>query len=352
MLSHKCMSTCIRGAFCATLTCGAATSFPSVSEAANQEPAGINLGATSFFDGFGRNEEGFTYLNYLQYAMARSIRDNDGSELRVFNDPKIDVFLFVNQLIYVFPEKLFNDSAHLGIDFILPLVAFNTSFGPPPPYPGTQLTDNGVGLGDLTFGPLLQFRPIVADGRPAFSTRVEFDMIAPTGAYNPDKDINQSSNFVSFNPYWAVTVLPLSHLEVSVRLNYLYNFKNRKPALGTYYTQSAPAPLNLVVRDAQAGQAGWANFTASYEIVKDLHVGVNGYYFQQFNLDLWEMQDGSSNPGTGFKDKGLASIFAVGPGAFWAFAEHDKLFANVYFQTSVHNLAQSNVFNLHYVHGF
>jgi hypothetical protein len=350
MLSHK--RTRARETYCAVLACGAAAIWPGVSRAANQEPAGINLGSTSFFDGFGRNEEGFTYLNYLQYGRARRIDDNDGNSLRVFQNPKIDAFVFVNQLIYILPEKLFKDSAHVGIDFILPLVAFDTSFGRGPPYPATQLTDNGVGLGDLTFGPLLQFRPIMADGRPVFSTRMEFDVIAPIGSYDPDKDINQSSHFVSLNPYWAVTVLPLPHLEVSVRFNYLYNFKNWRPALGVYYTESSPAPLPLEVRSAQAGQAGWANWAASYEILPGLHPGVNGYYFQQFNLDRYEMQDGSSNRGTGFNDSGLASIFAIGPGVFWEIAPHDKLYANVYFQESVRNLARSDVFNLHYVHGF
>ena len=144
-----------------------------------------------FLDGFGRNEEGFIYLNYLQYGRARSINGNNGRPLPYFNDPKIDAFVLVNQVVYVLPEKLFDDSAHLGIDFILPVVAFDTSFAPAPPAPGVQLKDNGIGVGDLTFGPLIQFRPIVVDSRPVFSTRVEFDVIAPIGSYDPEKDINQ-----------------------------------------------------------------------------------------------------------------------------------------------------------------
>jgi hypothetical protein len=345
----------IRSAFYATLFGGAVAVWSGTARSANQEPTGINLGATSFFDGFGRNEEGFTYLDYLQYARARQINGDDGRALAIFNNPKIDVLLFVNQLVYVLPEKLFDDSAHLGINFILPIAWFTTSFDPAPPGPGFQLKDNGVGFGDLTFGPLLQFRPVIAGGRPVFSTRVEFDTIAPVGAYDPNKDINQSSNFVSLNPYWAATVLPLAHLEVSVRLNYLYNFKNWRPALARNYAQSTAPDPGLVggfIRSAQAGQAGWANFAASYEILAGLHLGVNGYYFHQFNLDLFEMADGSSNPGTGFGDSGLASVLAIGPGALWEFTEHDKLFANVYFQTMVHNLAQSDVFNLHWIHGF
>jgi hypothetical protein len=321
---------------------------PAVSKAANQEPAGLNLGATSFYDGFGRTEEGFTYLTYLQYAMARSINDDNAKPLPYFNDPKIDAFLFINQLVYILPEKLFDDTARLGIDFILPLVVFNTSFAPPPPSPGLKLTDNGVGFGDLTFGPMLQFRPVVADGRPVFSNRFEFDVIAPTGAYDPNKDLNQGANFASLNPYWAATVLPLPHLEISARVHYLYNFKNFRPALARLYSLSVPPQ----VKDAQAGQAFWVNFAVSYEVLQGLHVGANGYYFQQFNLDLYEMQDASSNPGAQFGDLGQAATFAVGPGVFYEFGPHDKLYGNVYFQTYARNRPQGDVFNLHYVHGF
>src|SRR5262245_34900487 len=36
-------------------------------QAGNLEPNGLNLGLTSFFDGFGRSEEGFAYLGYAFY---------------------------------------------------------------------------------------------------------------------------------------------------------------------------------------------------------------------------------------------------------------------------------------------
>jgi hypothetical protein len=317
---------------------------PARSLASNQEPAGINLGFTSFFDGFGRNEEGFTYLAYAQYGMAREINGDNGKPDRRFTDPRIDAFVLINQLVYVLPEKLFNDTAHVGIDFIVPVVGFSSSFKPL-----IILKDNGVGLGDLTFGPLLQFRPIMSGGRPVFSHRFEFDVIAPTGKYDPDKDINQGANFTSLNPYWAGTVLPLPHLEISARFHYLYNFKNDRPALGYLYNLQIPP----AVKRSQAGQAVWVNFAASYEFLKGLHVGVNGYYFLQLNLDLYEMRDGSSNSGSMFlNDSGKASLLGIGPGAMFEIGEHDKLFANVYFQTLVHNRPVSKVFNLHWIHGF
>jgi hypothetical protein len=329
--------------------------WPSITRAANQEPAGLNLGATSFFDGFGRTSEGFTYLVYAQYGMARSIKNDEGKSLPYFNNPRIDAFALINQLVYTLPEELFNDRAKLGIDFILPVVGFNTGFDPPPPAPGATLLDNGVGLGDLTFGPLLQFRPVIYDGRPVFSTRIEFDVIAPTGKYDPYKDINQGSNFTSLNPYVAMSALPLPHLEISARLNYLYNFKNDRPAIGSQlYSLQVPPP----VKNAQAGQAGWINFAASYEPIQTWHVGVNGYYFMQFNLDRFEMRDGSIQSGGSrpneynLNDTGRASFLGIGPGLLWEAGGHDKLFANVYFQTAVRNRPQSNVFQLHWIHGF
>lgn len=321
--------------------------------AANQEPAGLNLGSTSFFDGFGRNEEGFTYLVYAQWASSRSIMDETGNPAPFFTDPKIDVFALVNQLAYTLPEELFDDSAHLGLNFILPFVAFDTSFQIRPPGV-VALNHTRPGFGDLTFGPFLQFRPVMAGGRAVFSNRIELDLIVPIGQYDPYKDISQGSNFTSLNPSWALTVLPLPHLEISARLNYLYNFKNYKPAIGSQlYSLTVPPP----VRSSQAGQAGWVNFAASYELFPTFHLGVNGYYFMQFNLDLYEMQDGSSGSGgsrlgePNFYDKGKASVLGIGPGLLWE-AGREKLFANLYFQPVVYNRAQSRVLNLHWVHPF
>jgi len=316
--------------------------------AANLQPAGINLGGTSFYDGFGRNTGGFTYLTYFQWAMAHSINGDNGEPQPYFNDPRINVFLWLNQLAYTVPDAVFAETAHVGINFVLPIIYFDSSFAPPPPFPGVQLTDNDIGVGDLTFGPFVQFRPLLSGGRPVFSHRFEVNVIAPIGKFDPDKDINQSSNFTSLVPYWAATVVPFPRFELSVRLHYLYNFKTHRPALGRLYSNEVPP----AIKSAQAGQAAWINFATSYEVLDHFHLGANGYYFHQINLDLWEMQDGSSNPGTQFADTGKARILAIGPGLMWSVGDHEKLFANFYVQTTVHNGPQANVLNLRWVHGF
>jgi hypothetical protein len=101
--------------------------------AANQQPAGINLGATSFLDGFGPPTGGFTYQAYLTFGTSSAIYDGNGDEVPVFVDPRISTFALVNQLTYFLPETLFEDAVRPGINFILPLVGFMTM-------PGDQLS--------------------------------------------------------------------------------------------------------------------------------------------------------------------------------------------------------------------
>jgi hypothetical protein len=156
---------------------------PSAALASNQGRAGINLGATSFLDGFGRPVEGFTYQAYLTYSTASAIYDAQGNEITAFHDPHIATLALLNQLSYFLPHTLFGETVRPAINFVLPVVMFDTSFGTP----GPVLHDNGIGVGDLTFGPMFQFKPIMAGDRPVFSHRFEVDLIVPIGRYDPGK---------------------------------------------------------------------------------------------------------------------------------------------------------------------
>jgi hypothetical protein len=316
--------------------------------AGNQEPAGINLGLTSFFDGFGKNEPGFVYLTYAFYQVGHQINDNSGNAQTIFGNPKINDFVWINQLVLVSPETLFGDNAHFGLNVIwATLVALDTDFSSASPAPGFQLKDNGVGTGDLVTGVFLQFKPMFAGGRPVFSHRLELDIISPIGSYDPLKDINQSANFASLSPYWAVTVLPVHRLEISARFNYLYNFTNHRPA--------NPFPVDPPVASVKAGQAYWINYAASYEVLNKLHLGINGYYFKQFTDDRYTYTDGTSAPGPSnfvLGDQGMAEMLALGPGLFWDFSKNDKFFLNAYFSIKVDNRPEQNTFNFHYIHDF
>lgn len=314
----------------------------------NQEPAGINLGLTSFYDGFSRPEPGLALQTYAVFQWGNRINDDHGNSLAVVTDAKIDDFVWINQLVYIAPAELFGGVAHTGFTFLWPtVIAFDTSFGGSPAMSQIQFQDNGVGVGDLTLGTFLQFKPVMAGGRPIFSNRVAFDIIAPIGSYDPHKDFNQGAGFVSLTPYWAATVLPIKGLEITARFYYLYNFVNNRPATAQPMWQPTPG-----VDTTQAGQAFWINYAASYEIPKGLHFGVNGYYFKQFTDDRYVYADGSRDNGAQLGVTGRLQMLALGPGILWDIAKNDKLFANLYFSLVVDNGVPQDTANLRYVHDF
>ncbi|MDE8346079.1 MAG: hypothetical protein POH28_07905, partial [Acidocella sp.] len=75
----------------------------SVAMASSEEPAGINLGGTSFNDGFGGLTPGFVYQQYFQYSHFSAINDQNGNKVPVFKGTSIDAIVSLNQLIYVSP---------------------------------------------------------------------------------------------------------------------------------------------------------------------------------------------------------------------------------------------------------
>lgn len=303
----------------ATSTVAAEGPPPSVSQ-----PSGINLGNTSFYDGFA-GPPGLSHLTYLKYNSASSFRDKDGNKNNSFSDLRLNTAQLLNQLSYYSPHSI-GMGAHLGWNLIVPIVYLDGDFSDG----GAKLKDNATGLGDITTGPQAQFDLITdKDGRPLFIQRFGADFILPTGKYDKHKDINESSNFYSFNPYWAATLMPAPRWELSWRLYYLYNFKNDSPA------SSSPQSFNgQTVRETQAGQSAWANFAFSYEVVPNVSVGLNGFYFKQ-------LADDKVN-GDRLEDS-REQVLGVGPGLFVkGRKEGQGLWLNVYKESNVENRARND----------
>lgn len=312
-----------------------------MAQAGNLEPSGLNLGNTSFFDGFGASGPGWTYLGYLQHGRYDHIVDNGGHDVAAFEQPRIDTTLLVSQVAYATDQLFFDDTARLGFNVIVPLTSLDASFAAASP---AQLKAHS-GLGDINLGATLQFRPVIEGGRPVYSQRLEVAVIAPTGRYSDAYDINPGSHFWTFAPNWAATWLPTPRTEVSWRLNYIYNFNNSKPA-----------NLPPTVTDTRAGQAAWLNFTASYAVLPNLNVGINGYTFHQLTSDRYRYADGSSDAGVQFGDGGKARVTAVGPGLSWKMGSPDAptevLNLNFYTQVQARNRTRGNVLNLNWIHPF
>ncbi|MDP9651103.1 SphA family protein [Paraburkholderia caledonica] len=286
------------------------------------EPSGLNLGSTSFFDGFS-GLAGWSYLGEVRYSTADSIKNADGSTNSAFHHPRIEAFTWINHVAFTSPWHLAGGT--LGFNVIVPVTRLHGGFD----RPGASLSGGGTALGDITFGPQIQYAPIFgSSGQPLFVQRFELDVIAPTGQYKHNADLNQSSGYFSLNPYWAASLFPLPKIEISWRLHYLYNFKNHDPA--------ASYPLafdNQPVSDTQAGQAAWLNFTTSYSLTPSMHLGINGYYFRQ-------LTDHRIN---GTSIAGREQVLGIGPGIFWQMKGNRALWLNVYTETAVRNRTRNSL---------
>jgi hypothetical protein len=286
------------------------------SASAYDEPLGLNLGATSFLDGGPPAGPGWYFAEYIGYLNVDKMPDTP------IRDPDISAWISMNQFIYQSNQKVLF-GGKWGLDVIVPLFCIDSDA------PGAP--DNGAGVGDILVGPFLQWDPIVGKNGPIFMHRIEFQTIWPTGKYDNEKALNPGSNFFSFDPYWAGTYFFTPQLTASCRIHYLWNGKNNDPGGGP------------TVHDTQAGQAWHANFAAAYEVLpKRLRVGVNGYYFRQFE----------HSEVNGDKRGINEEVFAIGPGALWSFSQDTHLFFNAYFESNAQNRPEGDRFILRLVHHF
>jgi hypothetical protein len=229
---------------------------------------GINLGSSSFDDGFGPDKPGLTLLGYARYNFLNKIAGPNGNGEVNFQDPSIQVRTLVTQFSYLTPIKV--DSGMLGFDVLVPVTSFSSSFGAG----GRSLRDNGFGLSDVTVGPFIQFRPIMRNGRPVASVRAAFDVVIPTGKFSRLRDLNQGSGYWSLDPYVAFTVLPQPNWEISGRVQYLYNFETDRIA-------NPPTIPGIDFKTGQAGQVAVLNLASSVNVDRRSSIGINGYFVQQ-----------------------------------------------------------------------
>jgi hypothetical protein len=288
----------------------------------------VNLGSSSFYDGFGSTDPGWTALNYFRWNDFTSIKDSRGQNSPLFVDPRINAISTVVHFVYAPPIPVSNGA--ISFEALLPIVDFQSHFNPP----GMVLQDNGLNFGDLTFGAAYQSKPISLWSQSVLSWRIDMDVSAPTGGFDSNKDINQSSGFWSVNPYLAVTLLPISKWEISARFNYIYNFS-------TSHGPDPPQIPGFVFRNGQAGQAGWINFASSYEVIEGVRPGLNGFWLQQLTNDS---TNGISLPGT------LVEELYLGPGLDWQINKNGNVNFNVYLPISAKNTPAGSQFNILYIH--
>lgn len=262
----------------------------------------VNLGDTNFEDGIAfpgwLTEETFSYYH------AGQLNDHQGDKIPGSN--KLTSVSATTHIAYISKLRLLD--GFYGAEILLPLadVDLNTSFGP---------KDRERGVGDLIVSPfILQWTDHKLFGMPYFH-RFVVNVTLPTGNYDRNRPVNIGNNMVSINPYYAFTIMPTDKLELSARLHYLWNSENDDPFVG------------LGAGTVQPGQAFHANYAVSYEVVKGVRLGINGYALQQLTEDKI---DGRSQ--TNSEER----VFGIGPGIKWS-GNGLSLYLNSYFETGAEN---------------
>ena len=236
----------------------------------------VNLGDTSFLDGIG-------LPGWLTEEIGQGVHDNrafnsSGHELPQTTD--VNSGSSLTHIAWISHAKLLG--AWYGAETIISAA-----------YVDTGSKDPGYGFGAIALGPaILQWPEHLLGGVPIYQ-RAVLDLDAPTGKYSPDATVNIGSNAWDIQPYYAVTLFPTKRMETSWRVHYLWNGINDAP------------PFVENTRTTQAGQAVHFNGTLSFEMIKNLYIGANGYYLKQLTD---ARGNGANLPGS------REQIGAIGPG--------------------------------------
>lgn len=307
-------------------------------------PSGINLGSTSFYDGFGRTRPGVTVLEYFRWSHNTEISDRNGNENVNFITPRINAFPDLVQMIVATKWHPIGGTA--GFSVLVPFVDLQSSFAANSP---KTLSNNGFGVGDIIAGPIYQSKFFSREGSegisgrqsragtsPYLAYRFQFLVQIPNGNFDPAKSINQGSGYWAVAPYLAATYLPVRRLEMSTRFHYQYNLATNKI--------SNPPPIpGLVYMSGQAGQLLYDNLTSSYKVTRNLYVGSNAYGVYQLSPD----KTNGINVGGARETQ-----FYLGPGGGYDFGRTSTLNVNVYLKVEAHNTASGPSLQLLYIHRF
>jgi hypothetical protein len=317
------------------LFCGKPASAQAALPDVVKPPAGINLGSTSFYDGFGRIKPGVTLLQYFRWTHDTEIANDAGKENLLFSAPSLNIFPALTQTIVTSKWHPFGGT---GVSVLVPIVDLNSDFAATSP---KKLSSNGVGIGDVIAGPIFQSKyfvhdPAQGDRNSYLAFRAQFLVQFPTGKFAPGKSLNPGTGYWAVAPYLSATWLPVSRLEMSTRFHYQYNLA----------TQRIPAPPpipGLVYKSGQAGQLLYDNLTASWKFTRKLYLGGNAYGVYQLTPDRTN----------GIRvAKARETQLYLGPGGGYDFSKKDTLNVNLYLKVEAHNAAAGPALQLLYIHRF
>jgi hypothetical protein len=218
----------------------------------------VNLGDSNFEDGIAF--PGWILEEFPETYVSGELRDSQGN--RVPGPNRLTADTTTTHVAFVTNKRVLGGL--LAGEIVQPLVDLDVQ-------PANGTSSRVRGFGDMLFGPGIQWTPRTI-GEGILAHRFIFIVSVPTGTYSDKRALNIGNHFVFVNPYYAITY-ERRKAEISVRVHYLWNSANNDPFAG------------LGIRNMQPGQAFHVNYATSYETLKNVRLGFNGYWLQQVTDD-------------------------------------------------------------------
>jgi hypothetical protein len=275
------------------LACGAATVH--ATEGGNSD---YSLGVETQFTGIMSAPGLHEYVFVTHYEASHS-KDNNGND-----NPKLAYFdsmvnAVAERLVYVWPGVTFL-GANVETRLALAVPDIHVSVGiqrPTPPGP-LDLGGKTVGVVDPSLFPL-----ILGWHSPTFHQTVGAEFIFPIGQYDSSERVNAGRNYFAVAPAYAFTWFPQKGWDISGKLRYEFNGKNKS----TDYTSGDEASLEM---------------GSNYQFHQNMMVGLAGYIYQQTTDDRQHeaIVNGNGNKGR---------VNALGPSFTYAFSPKTALVLKV-----------------------
>ena len=260
----------------------------------------VNLGDTNFEDGFGA--PGWLLEEFPSGYTAGELKDSKGQTVPGSN--RVTTYSTTSHIVFASRKRFL--LGWIAGEVLLPLVDVDVQLAN-----GTESRVRG--FADLTLGAGLQWAPKKI-GSGVFVNRAMIDVGVPTGKYSASRPVNLGNHFAVIEPYYAFTY-ERKKLELSARVHYLWNSTNNGPLIG------------FGIHNMQPGQAFHMNYATSYELFKNVRLGFNGYWLQQFtNHEI----NGVAIPNSKERTVGLGPGIQLGGQGIW-------FRVNSYIETDVRN---------------
>ena len=277
----------------AALACSATTGY--ATEGGNSDYSlGVETQFTGIMSAPGLHE--FLFVTHYDASHSKDNEGHDNAQLAYFNSM---VNAVAERLVYVWPGvTLLGANVETRAAFAVPDIHVSVGIQRPTPPGPLDLSGKSVGVADPSLFPL-----ILGWHSPTFHQTVGAEFIFPIGQYDSSARVNAGRNYYAVAPAYTFTWLPQTGWDISGKLRYEFNGKNRS----TDYTSGDEASLEM---------------GSNYQFHQNMMVGLAGYIYQQTTDD--RQHDAIVN-GNGNKGR----VNALGPSFTYAFTPKTALVLKV-----------------------